>query len=128
MTCYSLDLRERVLLQLEKGSSVIEISQLFHLARQTIYSWKRLEKEGKLEPRDNRIRKPRKIDPIELETYIKEHPDATLYKIAKHFKCVINAVYYRIKKGKITYKKKNFYTKREKKGKEKSIKKSSTNY
>ena len=63
-----------------------------------------LEK-GDLTPRDNKIRKPQKVNQKDLEVYIEKHPDATLATIAKEFNCAMSSIYYRIKKGKIKYKK-----------------------
>lgn len=119
MTCYSLDLRKRVIIQLSEGMSIAEVSQLFNITRQTIYNWEKLHKKNQLKPRDNCMRRPKKVSQESLENHIKKHPDATLGEIAKHFNCAASSIHYRIKKGKITYKKKSFYILKEmkKKGK-----------
>lgn len=124
MPCYSIDLRKKVISQLEKKMPVSQISKLFNISRQTIYSWQKLHQTGKLQPRNNKIRKPQKVSQEDLEKYIEQHPEYTLEKIAAKFNCAISSIYYRIKKGKITYKKKNFCTKSEMKNKGPFTKKS----
>ena len=122
MTCYSLDLRKSVISQVEKGESVYKISALFGISRQTIYNWKKLQSKDSLRAKNNLKRRPKKICPTELESYVKKNPDATLKEMAKHFKCTTSSVHYRLKKCKISYKKKSFYILKEMKKKERNIK------
>ena len=61
MSCYSLDLRKRVIKYLKKGHSKKKASKVFQITTRTIYNWEKLDKKGELKPKNNLIRKPKKI-------------------------------------------------------------------
>lgn len=116
---YSLDLRKKVLAFIKKGNKRQEASQLFEISQRTIERWIKQEKEtGNLEPikRDFAYKK---IDYEQLREHIKKHPDQFLYEIAEEFSVTLQAIFYALKKLKITRKKKLLYTKKETKKKEK---------
>jgi len=113
MSCYSLDFRKLVINFLDKGNSIKEAAILFNIAIRTIFNWKRRNSIGELEPKDNLVRKSKKVNQTELEDYIKNNPEETLYSIANHFNVHINAIFYRLKKANIVYKKKTFCMKKE---------------
>lgn len=125
MSCYSLDLRKKVLNFHKKGNSIRKTANVFGVHFTTIANWKKREAKEGLKPKNNTIRKAKKITQIELEKFIQEHPEKTLEQIAKSFKVCINSIFYRVRKGNITYKKKNSYTKKETKKIEKNISKKS---
>jgi putative transposase len=103
---YSLDLRERVITFIEQGGSKVDAAVLFGVARPTIYKWLRKKADtGSLKDAPLK-RKWKKINPVELEAYVKENPDLTLADYAKHFGASSPSVCAALKKLKITHKKK----------------------
>ena len=108
MSCYSLDLRTKVIEYLEKGNSVHKTSETFGIAMRTIFYWKALYKRSVLKPKNNKIRKHRKLQASLIEDYILKHPEKTVQQIAEHFNVWYQTIYYRIQKLNFTYKKKNY--------------------
>lgn len=104
---YSVDLRTKVV-EYRKTHTYEQTYQTFGISKTTIIDWERLlEQTGSLEKRPlNRTHK--KIDPVKLASYILEFPDAYLEEIARHFGCSATAVFYALKKQKITLKKRKF--------------------
>lgn len=107
---YPVKYRERTIEYYKEGHTLKETSQTFQVAISTIQKWKKqLEVEGNLKNKPlNRGFK--KIDPEKLQEYIKKHPDAYLKEIAQEFNCSDMAVYYALKRLKITRKKKRHNT------------------
>lgn len=102
---YSTDLREKVLEYLKRNDDKKKASHLFGVDRSTIYRWiKRKNEQGTLEP-VCREYTYRKIDYEQLKKYVQEHPDAFLFEIAENFSVTLQAVFYALKKLKITLKK-----------------------
>jgi transposase len=102
---YSRDFREAALNFKQTGHSFAELKEVFGIKPQTYYNWLKLkENTGKLEARKVERRK-RKIDLEKLEQVVREKPDAYLSEIAESFNCTPQAVFYALKRGKITYKK-----------------------
>lgn len=102
---YSLDLKNRVLSFIEEGHSKVEASKLFHVSKRAIFLWikeKKAQGELKLKLHD---RKPYKIDEIALIQYIQKNPDHYLKEIATSFHVSISAIFYALRRLKITYKK-----------------------
>ena len=114
---YSLDLRKKVIKYIEDGGKIREAAKVFNIGRATIYRW--LERENleatKVE------RRQRKLDWKALEQDVKENPDAKLSQRAKKFGVNPSAIFYALKKMKITRKKKNFVIEKETDLKELSI-------
>ena len=112
---YSVDFREAVLSHIDSGASIESTSILFSIGTTTIKNWKRLRAEtGKLEG-SGRPSTPYKIDPDELKSYIKEHPDAFLNEIALHFGVTPPAIHAALKRLQITRKKSLRFTKNDQK-------------
>lgn len=102
---YSVDLRERVLQYLEKNKNREAASRLFQVGIATIYRWLSCKKErGNVEPL-RRSYAYKKIDDQKLIDYIEKNPDHFLSEIAKHFNLTLQAVFYALKRLKITRKK-----------------------
>jgi len=84
----------------------------------TIYRWLSRKKEkGNVEP----WRRPyayKKIDDQKLIDYIEKHPDHFLSEIGKYFNLTPQAVFYALKRLKITRKKSSRSTRKEMKKKE----------
>jgi transposase len=108
---YSVDLRKRVLDYLESDNDKRTASKLFKVGIATVYRWIRQQKEqGHLEPH-HREYVYRKLNYNELAKYVQDHPDYFLLEIADHFSVTEQAVFYALKKLKITRKKRTSYTK-----------------
>ena len=102
---YEAKFRERVLGYIAKGHSVREAHEVFEVGTTTIKEWQKLQREtGKLENRPLN-RKPTKICPNRLKAYIFENPDSYMTTIADVFNCTPEAVFYALKREKITRKK-----------------------
>lgn len=107
---YNIDYRKAAMEFKENGHTFKQLKEVFKITSQTYYNWVELQKRtGSLEIRKNETRK-RKIDLTKLKQAIEEKPDAYLYELAKPFGCTIQAVFYALKKSKITYKKRLLHT------------------
>jgi len=102
---YSVDLREKAMNYLDKGHTIKATSELFEVGTTTIKEWKKLRAEtGSLRPRPH-VRKCSKICPDRLLSYVNENPDSHLVEIAEVFNCTPQAIFYALKRLKITRKK-----------------------
>jgi transposase len=103
---YSVDLRERVLNHLEKNPDKKAASSLFQLGIATIYRWvSRKKSKGNVEPLRRKYAY-KKIDDQKLIEYVDANPDHFLSEIAEHFGLTLQAIFYALKRLKITRKKK----------------------
>lgn len=110
---YSTDLRKRVLQYLEKDSDKMKASQLFQVGIATIYRWvARKKQSGTIEPLKKR-NTYRKIDNQKLIAYVEQNPDHFLSEIAKHFWLTPQAIFYALRRLKITRKKRPRSTRKE---------------
>lgn len=102
---YSEDLREKVLKYVEKTNDKNKASELFGIGIATIFRWiVRKKEKGHVKP----TKRPyafKRIKDEELKKYIESHPDHFLSEIAKHFSVSPQAIFYALKKLKITRKK-----------------------
>jgi transposase len=102
---YSRDYREAAINFKQAGHTFAELREAFKITPQTYYNWLVLKEEtGLLETRKAEHRK-RKIDPQKLKQVVEERPDAYLAEIAESFNCTPQAVFYALKRNKITHKK-----------------------
>ena len=102
---YSLDLRERVLKYLENNKDKKTASQLFQVGLATIYRWITRKKEkGHVKPL-RRAYAYKKIDDQKLIKYVETYPEHFLSEIAKHFGLTPQAIFYALKRLKISRKK-----------------------
>jgi len=121
---YSVDLRTRVLDYLKRNNDKKAASELFQIGIATVYRWARRQKDkGHIEP-CYREYVYRKLDYTVLKKYVEDHADAFLSEIAAHFSVTEQAIFYALKKLKITRKKRTSFTKNEMKKNEKSSLKS----
>jgi len=121
---YSVDLRERVLDYLNRNNDKNAASELFKVGIATVYRWvKQKMEKGHLEPH-HREYVYKKLDYNLLAQYVKDHPDYFLLEIAEHFSVTEQAIFYALKKLKITRKKRTSYTKNGMRKKEKNSLKS----
>ena len=99
-------------------------SELFQVGIATVYRWVKQKKDkGHIEPH-RRAYVYRKIDYDLLAQYVKKHPDHFLLEIAEHFSVTEQAIFYALKKLKITRKKKTSFIKSGMRKKEESFLKS----
>ena len=102
---YDKKYRESVLDFLAKGNTTVKAHEVFGVSRSTIRDWQRIQKEtGKPDKRPLTRIAP-KLNPDRLQSYIAEHPDSYQRECAEEFNCTQSAVYYALKRLKLTRKK-----------------------
>lgn len=107
---YSIDFRERALAYMEEGHTYKELYAAFKIYPSAIAKWRKIHAEtGSVKPQYRKTRS-RKIDKEKLQRAVEEKPDAYLSELAKPFGCTEQAVFYALKKLKITVKKNNIHT------------------
>lgn len=105
---YSIDLRERVVDYVEQGGRKAEASRIFKVGRDTVYRWLKQKKQtGHLAARPLGGKRHEKIREAALIEQIKVRPDATLEELGQIFGVTPPAIFYRLKRLKITRKKNN---------------------
>lgn len=109
---YSVDLRMAAVRHYkESGDTFAETGKIFNVSESSVQRW-----VTQYEMTGNVLDKPlkrgfKKIDPVKLRTYVKEHSDATQQEIADEFHCSNQAVSKALKRLDITRKKKRAATK-----------------
>jgi len=94
-----------VLNHLAKGNTIESAQKLFGVGTTAIKRWKKLKKEtGSVEDAERKPRTP-EICPVRLESYVSENPDNYLHETAKEFNCTPQAIFYALRRLKITRKK-----------------------
>ena len=101
---YSKDFVRRAVAYKEEGHTFKQLKEAFGIPSLSYYNWKKKLENGYYEITIKRERK-RKIDKEKLKQALKENPDAYLYELAEHFQCTPVAVFYALRKLKITLKK-----------------------
>ncbi len=101
---YSLDLRKKVVNYVENGGSITAAAEHYKISRTTIYRWFQRENLASIKIK-HRLKK---LDWKALEKDVKENPESRLIARSKKFGVTINAIYYALKKMKITRKNKHF--------------------
>jgi len=102
---YEEKFREKVMMFLDKGNTAVKAHEVFGVSRSTMREWEKIRVEtGKLEKR-SLYRTPSKLCPNKLQAYITENPDSYLREIAEEFNCTEPAVFYALKRMKVTRKK-----------------------
>jgi transposase len=118
---YSIDLRKRVLQYLEENNDKMKASQLFQVGIATVYRWiKRKKQRGNVEALKKKS-SYKKIDDQKLIAYVEQNPDHFLSEIAKHFGLTLQAIFYALKRLKITRKKRLRFTRKEMQKQEKNL-------
>jgi transposase len=102
---YSIDFRKRAIAFMDEGHTGKELREAFKIWPSEVNKWRKLlEETGSLKPKYRKTRK-RKIDLQKLQQAIERKPDAYLSELAKEFNCTDSAIYYALKRLKITLKK-----------------------
>jgi transposase len=97
--------RIRVNKYLDEGHTQRETRTTFHISMTAINSWRKKYKETGHVMDDPPRRTFKKLDPVKLKAYVKEHPDAYLKEIGEVFGCSDTAVLKAFKRLNITRKK-----------------------
>jgi transposase len=107
---YSEDLRRRALAYMDAGHTYKELYEAYKIYPSAIARWRKLLSEtGSLEPQYPETHAG-KIDISALEKALEEKPDQYLSELAKPFGVTKQAVFYALKKAKITRKKRRSHT------------------
>jgi len=102
---YSIDYRKAAIEFKQSGHTFAELKEVFKITARTYYQWLELsEKTGSLQFRNAKERRG-KIDPEKLKQAVEEKPDAYLRELASMFGVSTTSVLNRLKKLKITRKK-----------------------
>ena len=107
---YSEDYRKRALEYMDEGHTYEELYEAFKIYPSRISQWRKLqEKTGGLKPQYRETRSG-KIDMKRLEQELERKPDAYLSELAAIFGCTDQAIFYALKRLKITVKKNSIHT------------------
>jgi transposase len=118
---YSADFREAAVKYKDDGHTFAQLKEVFGITNKTYDDWKKLRKETGSYGKRKVVRKPKKIHLDRLKKALEEKPDAYLYELAEPFKCSEQAVFYALKRLKITYKKRRLPTRKNQKKSDLSI-------
>ena len=89
----------------KEGHTIKETCTTFKIGETTLKTWvKKYDETGEIKDKPL-MRTFKKVDPVRLEAYITEFPDAYLSEMAKHFACSDEAIRQNLEKLKITRKK-----------------------
>lgn len=98
---YSLDFRKRVFaIKRKEELTFSEMSKRFDVPQRTLFRW-----QQRLEPKTTRNKPATKIDMDALKKDVEENPDRFQYERAKDFGVTQGAIWFALKRLKITYKK-----------------------
>lgn len=101
---YSLDFRRQVFkIKGKEKLTFQQVSDRFGVPIRTLFRWKNC-----IEPRKKRNKPSTKIDMEALGKDVKDNPDNFQYERAKKFGVSQSAIYYALKRLKISYKKNSF--------------------
>lgn len=118
---YRKDYRKAAIEFKQSGHTFAELKEVFKITPRTYYQWVELqEKTGSLQYR-NASQRQGKIDPERLKQAVEEKPDAYLRELAVEFGVSTTAIHKRLKKHKITYKKRRSHTPKKVKKTEQSL-------
>lgn len=111
---YTIDLRERVIEYSNTGSTGQVIADVLKVSKSFVSRLLKRYRETKtIEPKKPVSTRPFKLNYNEVKKYIDKNPDKTLKEIGKEFNTSHVAIFYILKKIGYSYKKRDFYTKKE---------------
>ena len=96
---YSIDLRQRVVDFVRGGGSKAEPSRRFKVSLWCVFDWL---KRGDLSPQKV-TRRHRKLDWEALRVHVQAYPDACLKERFEHFQGHIHAIWYALRRMKLTW-------------------------
>jgi hypothetical protein len=101
---YSIDYIKRSVEYRQEGHTFAQLREAFDIPSATFYDWEEKLDSGYYNVKIIRERR-RKTDKDELKRKKKKKPDIYLWELAEIFNCTESAVFYALKKMKITRKK-----------------------
>jgi transposase len=102
---YDIKYRQRAIEYWQDGHSKRATATVFKVSPTTLQTWKSMLKEtGTMKPKP-RKETWKKINPVTLLAYLKEHPDAYLMELAEEFDCSDTAIMKALKRVQISRKK-----------------------
>lgn len=107
---YSLDLRKRVMSDVDKGMSIESVACKYSVSRRVIFQWRDLREEtGELIPRKGKTGPKPKLDSFrtEIEAVVKANPSITLEELQQqlHLPGCIPTLWHALRRWKIVLKK-----------------------
>ncbi len=117
---YSMDYRKRAVEYKEAGHTFKQLKEVFKIPPQTYYDWKEKLENSYYEEKKI-VERSRKINKQKLKQAVEESPDAYLRELGELFDCTPQAVFYALKKLKITYKKRRLPILKNRKKSERNI-------
>ena len=105
MAVYSEDLRVKVEEFVKKGHRHKEAAEVFGVCMKSIYTWVKMDREGKRLIFEFVPRSPHRINHEKLLAYVEEHPDAYLREIAAYFSVGLTTIWNALKRLGVKYKK-----------------------
>ncbi len=100
---YSKDYKECAVRYKRNNHTFEETKAIFGMAKSTFYAWEKEYDAGFPEKEKRTYEK--KIDKKALQKAVEEHPDSELSELAKPFQCTEQAIFYALRRMKITRKK-----------------------
>ena len=102
---YSIDFIKKAVAYKQNGNTFKQLHEAFGIPPETYYQWEKRLESGYYEVKKGIQERKRKIDREQLKQAVKQNPDAFLYELAGQFGCTPQAIFYMLRKLKITYKK-----------------------
>lgn len=102
---YDINYRLRALEYWANGHTKNEAAEVFKVDLATLYRWRTLLKESGSVESKARTRSWSKVEPIRLLQFLEKRPDAYLKEIAEEFGCSDAAIFYALRRLKISRKK-----------------------
>jgi len=102
---YSLDLRQKAILMVNKGKSVRTVAKELEIGKSSIYDWIARDKVNKLEYSRPGPKQSWKVNQQKVLEYVDLNKDAYLREIANEFNLSTVGIYKILLKSKITRKK-----------------------
>ena len=99
-----MDYIKRAVEYKNEGHTFKELHDVFKISSATYYDWKKKIENGHYKVK-KKVERKRLIDKEQLQLAIKEKPDSYLHELAELFDCTPQAIFYALKKLKITLKK-----------------------
>lgn len=118
---YSKEFKECVIRYKLDNHTYEEVYAIFKIAKSTLYEWKK-EYAADFPDKPKRTCE-KKINKEALKKALEEKPDSELSELAEPFNCSAQAVFYALKRMKITRKKRHLPTRKNQKKNEKNISK-----
>jgi transposase len=106
---YGMDFKKRAVAYKQEGHTFKQLREAFGIPSETYYQWEKKLKSGYYEIKVERTRN-RKIDKEDLKRSVARKPDSYPYELAQKYRCTESAVFYALKKLKITLKKRHLPT------------------